>query len=88
MYCFGMVSNIFLGGFLLDPNTHPLLLLWFETLNQLSGPHESFRTICYQLPICFPVLSINPVFTVMCLSIGTPKNYKFSIWNKWKIYYI
>ena len=25
--------------------------------------------------------------TVMCLSIGAPKNNKFSIWNKWKIYY-
>ena len=25
--------------------------------------------------------------TVMCLRIGTPQNNKFSIWNKWKIYY-
>ena len=25
--------------------------------------------------------------TVMCLSIGTPKNNKFSICSKWKIYY-
>ena len=24
--------------------------------------------------------------TVMCLSIGTPKNNKFSICSKWKIY--
>ena len=26
-------------------------------------------------------------FTVMCLSIGTPKNNKFSIFSKWKIYH-
>ena len=25
--------------------------------------------------------------TLMCLSIGTPKNNKFSIWSKWKIHY-
>ena len=25
--------------------------------------------------------------TLMCLSIGTPKNNKFSICSKWKIYY-
>ena len=25
--------------------------------------------------------------TVMCLSIGTPKNNRFSICSKWKIYY-
>ena len=27
------------------------------------------------------------VSTVMCLSIGTPKNNKFSICSKWKIHY-
>ena len=27
------------------------------------------------------------VFTVMCLSIGTPKNNKLSICSKWKINY-
>ena len=26
-------------------------------------------------------------FTVMCLSIGTPKNNEFSIFSNWKIYY-
>ena len=26
-------------------------------------------------------------FTLMCLSIGTPKNNKFSICSKWKIRY-
>ena len=25
--------------------------------------------------------------TLMCLSIGTPKNNKFSIFSKWKIHY-
>ena len=24
---------------------------------------------------------------VLCLNFGTPENNKFSIWNKWKIYY-
>ena len=27
------------------------------------------------------------VHTLMCLSIGTPKNNKFSICSKWKIHY-
>ena len=26
-------------------------------------------------------------YTIMCLSIGTPKDNKFSICSKWKIYY-
>ena len=29
----------------------------------------------------------NPLRTIMCLSIGTPKNNKFSICSKWKINY-
>ena len=32
----------------------------------------------------FALLSVN---TLMCLSIGTPKNNKFSICPKWKIHY-
>ena len=24
---------------------------------------------------------------VLCLNFGTPENYEFSIWDKWKIYY-
>ena len=27
------------------------------------------------------------MYTLMCLSIGTPKNNKFSICSKWKIHY-
>ena len=30
---------------------------------------------------------LNFIITLMCLSIGTPKNNKFSICSKWKIYY-
>ena len=25
---------------------------------------------------------------VLCLNFGTPENNEFSIWNKWKIYYL
>ena len=25
---------------------------------------------------------------VFCLNFGTPENNQFSIWNKWKIYYL
>ena len=35
----------------------------------------------------FTTLYRNKVSTLMCLSIGTPKNNKFSICSKWKIYY-
>ena len=31
--------------------------------------------------------SSDPMGTLMCLSIGTPKNNKFSICSKWKIHY-
>ena len=37
------------------------------------------------MAILFPFLS--KLITLMCLSIGTPKNNKFSICTKWKIYY-
>ena len=50
-------------------------------------------------PYNLKVHTVNPLYndthynskilytTVMCLSIGTPKNNKFSICSKWKIYY-
>ena len=36
---------------------------------------------------CQYVVNMSITCTLMCLSIGTPKNIKFSICSKWKIHY-
>ena len=42
--------------------------------------------ICSSGSRFFPYIEFSQ-FTLMCLSIGTPKNNKFSICPKWKIHY-
>ena len=34
-----------------------------------------------------PKIQAHYTDAVIYLNLGTPKNYEFSIWNKWKIYY-
>ena len=35
----------------------------------------------------FPNIQVHYNEAVLCLKFGTPVNYEFSIWDKWKIYH-
>ena len=47
----------------------------------------SIVIICARIPSKLLIQKIMQLKDIMCLSIGTPKNNKFSICSKWKIYY-
>ena len=52
-------------------------------LGRLKGSTEEFLDRLTSTD----VIMIISVHTLMCLSIGTPKNNQFSICPKWKIHY-
>ena len=51
-----------------------------------KGMHAKLKNIAFHVLELLNVLQ-SFFFAVMCLSIGTLKNNKFSICSKWKIYY-
>ena len=53
----------------------------FRVVRRVSRQNENM------IPDGHSVCHNDPLGTLMCLSIGTPKNNKFSIGSKWNIYY-
>ena len=49
--------------------------------------HRNYMLGAGSEPSCQDSSDERSQYTVMCLSIGTPKNNKFSICSKWKIHY-
>ena len=47
------------------------------------SPQNGNTRVDSELMVLWPLRA----YTLMCLSIGTPKNNKFSICSKWKIHY-
>ena len=63
----------------------------FKTVNEIMHIYMNVGKLSY---IFIYLLQISDIQTfaktnipLMCLSIGTPKNNKFSICSKWKIHY-
>ena len=55
---------------------------------QKVADNKLYRVSTLTNAVLMPASHTITIHTVMCVSIGTPKNNKFSICSKWKIYYI
>ena len=64
--------------------TYPKVLKYWDTLNHY------FPFVSNEILMVFRCPNIQAHYNeaVIYLNFGTPKNIEFSIWNKWKIYYL
>ena len=65
--------------------SEPLLCCAYVNVSKLKYWQTYFYLLCLDCHYCQNTVTVR--YTLMCLSIGTPKNNKFSICFKWKIYY-
>ena len=56
-------------------------------VEQRKGEHHLLHQPCCLNLMYFAIKFHKKLLTIMRLNIGTPKNNKFSICSKWKIYY-
>ena len=95
LYAFGIYQQIFLiewgiNIFIFLPHIFytdialTVSWLWKTHLNWFA---KTALYIRFKLSFQYPSYWNEHITTLMCLSIGTPKNNKFSICFKWKIHY-
>ena len=72
---------------IVEPKSEYALNAYFRAMKPVTTSKKTIRLEVGIYGICDISEQSHDGITVMCISIGTPKNNKFSICPKWKIYY-